>query len=190
MTRCRVFSMQLAAMALFTELLAGCPCGQATPLVAYHFEDDCADALCGFTIPAGQANRVIAIAPGEHALQLEPNTELDRVLSLPLAGASSALVLGYVARCETGTSLALTVTVSETRASDGGLATPSISARTAATSPTSDWARYDTQVVSTSTVPGGTLRTAAIIGLRIQSTGPGRCWVDDVELTTIRYSCS
>ncbi|MEI8254933.1 MAG: hypothetical protein WCJ30_04595 [Deltaproteobacteria bacterium] len=184
----QVILASIAALCLSAGFLAGCPC-PGTPLVAYHFEGDCADATCGFTVtPAGQASRVTAIAPGEHVLQLEPNTVIDQAFTLPLAGASSEIVLGYVARCENGASLGVTVTVSETRTGDGGLATPNISTRTGSTSPTMDWTRYETPVFS-ATGAGGRIGTATVIGLRIQSSGAGRCWVDDIELATMQY-CS
>ncbi len=176
---------KLATLCVSAGLLAGCPCGPGTPLVAYHFEDDCADALCGFTVPSGQATRVATLAPGEHGLQLEANTEIVRSLSLPLAGAAETLVLGYVARCENGASLGLTVTVAETRASDAGLATPNIAARTAASAPVADWAHYETVVRNATTL--GAIRSATVIELRVQTMGAGRCWVDEIEIDTLRY---
>lgn len=163
------------------SFFAGCPC-PGVSIVGWHFENDCSDDLCGFVVASGQATRVSAIAPGEHALQLEPSTEINQTLSQGLGTTgASPLSLTFVARCENGASLSATATVSVVRTSDGGTGIPTVVTLSGSISPVGDWQLY-TMPLSGSTANQGFGTTAILAGLRVQTDSAGRCWIDDVGI--------
>ena len=171
------------------SFFAGCPC-PGNSIVGWHFENDCSDDLCGFVVASGQATRVSAIAPGEHALRLEPGTEINQTLTQSLRSAGAApLSLTFVARCENGARLSATATVSQVRTGDGGAAIPNIVTLSGSISPVGDWQLY-VMPLTGSTQNLGLATTSILAGLRVQTDSTGRCWIDDVGVSGSETYCS
>jgi hypothetical protein len=160
--------------------LAGCPwpCGSSAPFIAWHFEDDCANDLCDFTVASGQATRTTALAAGEHALQLAPGTEIDHTLTQTVSSPNQAVSVSLVAKCENNATMSFTVVISETRAGDGGLNVPNLRTLRGTLSPLGDWTHYN--VPLNAPTQTGSVNTAQIVSLSISNDNTGRCWVDDV----------
>ncbi len=177
-------SKSLIALAtLTTTMLAGCPCYTGSPFAEWHFESDCPDALCGFTASNGTAERVDAIAPGEHALRLSAGTSVDRALMqvVPPAQTRQSVSVNLVARCEANSSLHFTVLISETRSSDAAFSMPNLRTVQGTIVPGEQWSAGSLQIVSNAQTSSA-VTSSTIVSLQITADSAGACAVDDVSI--------
>lgn len=76
--------------------IAGCHCRLLPPTGAWHFEDDCVDATCGFRATQGTVARANTFATGEHGLSIGANAVATRTAYAPLRGPG----LSFIGRCD------------------------------------------------------------------------------------------
>jgi hypothetical protein len=180
------FAVSLVTMALSAFALEGCPpCGRDVDasVGAWRFED-CTDSACGLTVVSGSTRVTTTFHPGEHGLELASGTTIQGSLSSGLSSPYGMPALKVIARCDAGTSLAVELDLSTVTRNDAtGASTttePTDETVRGGLSPTNAWAVANTSFFVTGTV-------SRLRAVRLSTMGPGRCQIDNLEVTQSFY---
>ncbi|MBL8685158.1 MAG: hypothetical protein JNK05_38630 [Myxococcales bacterium] len=151
-------------------LLGGCHCRLLPPTGAWHFEDDCVDATCGFRATQGTIARANTFATGEHGLAIGARSIATRTAFAPLRGPG----LSFIGRCDTEGEVVLRL-VLRTPTGDRPVNTTF--------SVTRDWKDFSGSI-------GSTTGSDGIRRIEIENRSGGECRLDAIAVGVPASMCS